>query len=127
MTSNTGPASVVTFTNLNVVGATEEAFNSSANQGTLQINGRSSLASLSTSLGAFTGDEAGATYDISLESVASANTTASPGVAAVNLAGTTVGAFDINDTFLVGGASGTVAANVTNTTTGPVTVTVPTP
>ncbi len=127
VTSNTGPASVVTFTNLNVVGATEEAFNSSANEGTLQINGRSSLASLSTSLGAFTGDEAGATYDISLETLASANTTASPGVAAVNLAGTTVGAFDITDTFLVGGTPGTVAGNVTNTTTGPVAVTVPTP
>jgi hypothetical protein len=127
VTSNTGPASVVTFTNLNVVGATDEAFSSSFNEGTLQINGRSSLASLSTSLGAFTGDEAGATYDISLESLASANTTASPGVAAVNLAGTTVGTFDITDTFLVGGTPGTVATNVTNTTTGPVAVNVPTP
>jgi hypothetical protein len=117
-------ATQVSFLNLAITAAAEEAFSTLSNDGSssVTIDGRSALSSLSTTLPAFASND-GATLAITLESLRSAVPLAAPPYA-VRLQGSSSGSFEITDEFLVSGSPGT-AANINNGTTGPVTVTLP--
>ncbi|NBX29892.1 hypothetical protein EBR04_05485 [bacterium] len=123
-------ATQVSFLNLTITDAAEEAFSTVSNDGSssVTIDGRSAISSLSTTLPAFASND-DATLAITLESLRSAVPLAAPPYA-VDLQGGSSGSFEITDEFLVSGSPGT-AANVDNgttgvpPTTGPVTVTLP--
>jgi len=123
-------ATQVSFLNLAITAAAEEAFSTLSNDGSssVTIDGRSALSSLSTTLPAFASND-DAVLAITLESLRSAVPLAAPPYA-VDLQGSSSGSFEITDEFLVSGSPGT-AANVNNgttgapSTTGPVTVTLP--
>jgi len=118
--------SQITFLDLAVVNAVEEAFITQSNDAAsvLTIGPTSSLSSASTARPAFSSnDDAFMNVELaSLESAVTAGTSL-----AIVLQGASQGAFVITDSFTVSGAPGTVLGDVTNTTTGPVTVTVPAP
>jgi len=116
-------ATQTTFRNLVVTDATNEAFANLSNDAasSLTIAGQSSLASLSTTLPAFTTNSAD-TLDITLWSVQS-DVTATPPTA-ISLQGGATGIFAITNEFLVSGTAGT-AANVNQTGAPGVTVTLP--
>jgi hypothetical protein len=126
VTNNTG--SQVRFTDLRVESAVAEAFETLSNDAAtrVEISGPGSrLASASTTTAAFASNDA-AILEITLASLKSAVPVGTN--AAIDLQGTSTGFFMITEEFLVGdtpGTPGTVAADVTNTTTGPVVVTVP--
>jgi hypothetical protein len=117
-------ASQITFLDLVVTDAVDQAMIVEGNDAAsvVAIAGSSSLSSSSTTLAAFTSND-DATLAIELLSLESAVTQGTN--QAIVLQGTSGGAFTITDTFTVSGVPGTVAGDVTNTTTGPVTVTVP--
>jgi len=96
-----------------------QAINNAATT-TISIAGTSELASASNTLPTFesSGD---ARLEIDLDTLSSALPNATG--QAVTLSGTSTGFLTVSDSFLVGGAPGTVPVNVTNTT--PVVVTVP--
>jgi len=114
-------ATQVSFMNLGVTAAVNEAFVTLSNDAasSVTIEGRSSLTSVSTTLPVFTSND-DAVLAIFLESVRSGVPLAAPPFA-IDLQGGSSGVFEITDEFLVSGSPGT-AANVNNTTTGPVTV-----
>ena len=126
--SNTG--SQITFLNLNVIDATAQAFvtESNASTSSVTIDGSSSLGSASTSLPAFESND-DATLAIELASLTSAITQttppAPPPAPSIVLAGNSAGFLTVTESFSVGGQQGSVARNVDNTTTTPVSVTVP--
>jgi hypothetical protein len=118
--------SQITFLDLSVVGAVEEAFvteSNDANSG-LTIGPTSALSSASTLRPAFASND-DAFLSIELSSLESA--VAAGSNQAIVLQGASQGSFEIKDAFTVSGTPGTVAGDVTNTTAGPVIVTVPTP
>jgi len=126
--------SQISFVDLAVFDATSEAFATESNDAAsvVAIGGASSLTSLSTTLPAFrSNDDASLAIDlVSLES--DVLTGVSP---AVDLAGNSAGVFTIRNEFVVQGTNPSpppatlpqpgTAADVSNTTTGPVTVTLP--
>jgi len=116
-------ATQTTFRNLAVTDATNEAFANLSNDAasSLTIDGQSSLASLSTTLPAFTSSGAD-TLAVTLASLQSAVTAAPP--TAVSLQGGGTGLFTITNQFLVSGTAGT-AANVDQTGAPGVTVSLP--
>jgi hypothetical protein len=118
--------SQITFLDLAVVNAVEQAFVSQSNDASsvITIGGASSLSSASTTRPAFeSNDDATLSIDLlTLESAVPSGLNQ-----AIVLQGASAGAFTINDSFTVSGTPGTVAGDVTNTTTGPVIVTVPAP
>ena len=116
-------ATQTTFTSLRVLEAPNEAFASLSNDAasSLTINGRSLIESLSTTLPAFTSNDAG-TLDVTFVSVTSAVT--GPPPTAVLLQGGASGVFTISESFVVNGAAGT-AANVDQTGAPGITVTLP--
>jgi len=116
-------ATQTTFRNLAVTDATNEAFANLSNDAasSLTIDGQSSLASLSTTLPAFTSSGAD-TLAVTLASLQSAITAAPP--TAVSLQGGGTGLFTITNQFLVSGTAGT-AANVDQTGAPGVTVSLP--
>jgi hypothetical protein len=116
-------ATQTTFTNLRVLEAPNEAISSLANDvnSSLTINGRSLLQSLSTTLPAFTSNDAG-TLDVTFAEVVSGVTVAPP--TAVLLQGGATGLFTISESFVVNGAVGT-PANVDQTGAPGVAVTLP--
>jgi hypothetical protein len=118
--------SQITFLDLAVVNAVEQAFVSQSNDAAsvLTIGGASTLSSASATLPAFeSNDDATMSIDLlTLESAVPAGLQQ-----AIVLQGASAGSFTITDAFTVSGTPGTVAGDVTNTTTGPVTVTVPAP
>jgi len=117
-------ASVISFTDLRVTAAGDQAFLTQANDAAslVAIGGSSSLASQSDSVATFESND-DAVLEINLSSLSSdlANATGQ----AIVLNGGSTGFLTVSESFLVGGAPGTDAANVTNTT--PVIVTVPAP
>jgi len=126
--NNTGVTAVV-FNDLIVKNAGNEAFITENNDAaaTVAIAGETnSLSSVSTVAPAFRSND-DATLAIQLMSLDSA--VAAGTNAAITLQGASTGVLQITDSFLVDGTPGTVAADVTNTTTGvpPVSVTVPAP
>jgi hypothetical protein len=116
-------SSDITFVDLRVDGAANEAFETQSNDASslVAITGSGSrLSSASATVATFVSNDA-ATLNIALGSLTSA---VPPGTnAAIDLQGTSTGFFTISEAFLVGGAPGTVAGDVNNTT--PVSVTVP--
>jgi hypothetical protein len=121
----------ITFTDLLVSDAGGTAFTTAFNDAAtvLTITGSSNLSSTSTISAAFASLDA-AQFAITLSSLESAVQSGTNN--AVNLQGTSGGFFTISDSFLVANPApppptvqGTVAADVNNTTTGPVVVTVP--
>ena len=116
-------ATQTTFRNLAATDATNEAFANLSNDAasSLTIDGQSSLASLSTTLPAFTSSGAD-TLAVTLASLQSAVTAAPP--TAVSLQGGGTGLFTITNQFLVSGTAGT-AANVDQTGAPGVTVSLP--
>jgi hypothetical protein len=114
-------ATSVSFTNLEVQNADEEALISQSNDSAsrLTITGASDLSSTSTTLPALLIND-DASLAITLVSLESARTTAPP--YAIDLQGTSTGFVSITEQFLVNEAAGT-AANVNNTS--PATVTLP--
>jgi hypothetical protein len=126
--SNTG--SQITFLNLNVIDANAQAFvtESNASTSSVTIGGSSNLGSASTSLPVFESND-DATLAIELASLTSGITQttppAPPPAPSIVLAGNSAGFLTITESFTVGGQQGSVARNVDNTTTTPVTVTVP--
>jgi hypothetical protein len=113
----------VSFTNLVVQNAAQEALIAQANDAasSLTINGASRLSSASTTVPALLIND-DADLDIRLVSLESARTAAPP--YAIELPGGSTGTVEIIDQFLVNGAAGT-PANVNNTSSA--TVTLPTP
>ncbi len=112
----------ITFTNLRVTGATNEAFVSISNDAAsiVTIEGTSRLSSLNTLLPAFQSND-DATLNIQLTSLESAVNSGTNNAIVLN--GTSTGFFDISESFLVANPApppatipGTVAADVTNTT-----------
>ncbi len=131
VTGNVG--SEITFTNLIVENATNQAFFTQANDpaSVVTINGASELTSASTILPAFEADD-DAILNIQLVSLESAVDSGTNN--AIVLQGTATGFLTISESFLVANPApppatvpGTVVDDVTNTTTGPVIVTVPAP
>jgi len=118
--------SQITFLDLSVVRAVEEAFVTQSNDvnSVLTIGPTSTLSSASTLRPAFaSNDDAVMSIELaSLESEVTAGTNQ-----AIVLQGASLGAFTITDAFTVSGTPGTIVGDVTNTTSGPVTVTVPAP
>ncbi|MFZ4733916.1 MAG: hypothetical protein ACOYK7_15360, partial [Pirellulales bacterium] len=126
--------SQVSFLNLKVLDAASEAFVTESNDAAsvVTVSGASSLSSVSTTLPAFrSNDDASLAIDlVSLES--GVTTGVNP---AVDLAGGSTGVFKIRNAFVVQGANPSpppatlpqpgTAADVSNATTGPVTVTLP--
>jgi len=115
-----------TFTNLEVVQATNEAFQVLGDDAlsSLTINGRSSLESLSAAVPAFVSNNAaGFTLDVTLFSVKSDVPVVPPPFAALLQNGAT-GNFAITEEFLVNGSNGTIA-NVDKSTAPAVSVSVP--
>jgi hypothetical protein len=126
--------SQISFVDLAVFDATSEAFVTESNDAAsvVTVSGASSLSSLSTTLPAFrSNDDASLAIDlVSLESGVLSG--ANP---AVVLAGNSSGLFAIKNDFVVQGTNPSpppatlpqpgTAADVSNTTTGPVTVTLP--
>jgi len=117
-----GSNTQTTFTNLNVVSATNSAFValSSDTTSSLTINGRSSLQTTGTAPTFDSNDDS--RFDITLVSLQS-GVTGTSGIA-VSMVGQATGTFRITDQFLVSdGAGGFVSgttSNVANSTTGPV-------
>ena len=120
-------SSAITFLDLSVMDAANEAFVSQSNGATsvVAVEGDSSLSSTSTTLAVFDSND-DAELAILLTSVTSAiPQLPAPPPPAVNIQGTSTGFFTITDLFTVGGEPGTEAANVANGTA--VTVNVPLP
>jgi hypothetical protein len=120
--------SSVTFSSLQVTEAGDQAFfvSNGDNLSLITIDGASRLSSASTTLPAFqSSDNAG--LKVTLTSLESAVPNATG--QAIVLNGTSTGFLTVSESFLVGGAPGTEANNVTNGTGTPptVVVTVPTP
>jgi fructose-specific component phosphotransferase system IIB-like protein len=117
-------ASDITFTDLRVTAAGGQAVLTQANDAAslVAIGGPSSLTSQSDSVATFQSND-DAVLEINLRSLGSALENATG--QAIVLNGGSTGFLTVSESFLVGGAPGTDAANVTNTT--PVIVTVPGP
>ncbi|MGB8852791.1 MAG: hypothetical protein WCC69_04415 [Pirellulales bacterium] len=126
--SNNG--SQITFLNLDVIDATAQAFITENNTSTssVAIGGSSNLASDSNSLPTFESND-DATLAIELTSLTSGITQttppAPPPAPSIVLTGNSAGSLKVTESFTVGGQQGSIARNVDNTTTTPVTVTVP--
>jgi len=122
-----GSNTQTTFTNLNVVSATNSAFValSSDTTSSLTINGRSSLQTTGTAPTFDSND--GSRFDITLVSLRS-GVTGTSGIA-FSLAGQSEGTFSITDQFLISnGAGGVVSgsnSNYVNTTSGTMVVNLP--
>jgi hypothetical protein len=116
----------ITFLDLTVVDAAAQAFVSQSNDAasSVAIAGASKLSSLSAVLPAFeSNDDATLAIQlVSLESAVPAGTQQ-----AIVLQGGSAGTFTVTDAFTVSGTPGTKIGDVTDTTAGPVTVTVPAP
>ena len=120
-------SSVITFLDLSVIDATNEAFVAQSNgaASVVAVGGDSSLSSASITRPVFDSND-DAELAILLTSVTSAiPQLPAPPPPAVNIQGTSTGFFTITDLFTVGGEPGTEAANVANGTA--VTVNVPLP
>jgi hypothetical protein len=125
--------SSVTFSSLLVTEARDQAFfvSNGDNLSLVAIDGSSRLSSVSTTLAAFQSSD-DAALNVSLTSLQSAVAAGTNG--AISLSGTSSGFLTISEQFLVANPTpppaavpGTVANDVTNTTTGPVVVTGPPP
>jgi hypothetical protein len=125
--TNTGTA--VTFTDLLVTDSVNQAFAALGNDtaSTIAVDGTSGLSSVSNALAAFESNDA-ATLNIQLFALQSAVASGTNG--AIILDGTSAGSFTVSDIFVVANPTpppaivpGTIADDVTNTTS--VTVTVP--
>ncbi|MEX0670338.1 MAG: hypothetical protein WD060_07775 [Pirellulales bacterium] len=121
-------SSAITFLDLSVIDAKNEAFVSQSNGATsvVAVGGDSSLSSTSTTLAVFDSND-DAELAILLTSLESAipQLPAPPPPLAVNIQGTSTGFFTITDAFTVGGEPGTEANNISNGSA--VTVSVPVP
>jgi len=120
--------SSVTFSSLRVTEAGDQAFfvSNGDNLSLVTIDGSSRLSSSSTTLPAFQSSD-NAALNVTLSSLESA--VPNPAGKAIVLNGTSTGFLRVTESFLVGGAPGTEANNVTNGTGTPpgVVVTVPIP